>query len=52
MKRRATGASASRKVKGLRAKIKTKEAELTRLLTELQKAKALLSGKARGRKAT
>lgn len=50
MKRRKSRASVSGKVRSLRAKIKATEARLARLLTELERARALLSGEARRRK--
>jgi hypothetical protein len=50
MKRRKSRASVSTKVRSLRAKIKATEARLARLLTELERARALLSREARRRK--
>ena len=50
MKRRKSRASVGTKVRSLRAKIKATEARLARLLTELERARALLSGEARRRK--
>ena len=46
-KARATGTSARQTLRGLLAMIKAKEAQLARLLTELNEARALLSDTAR-----